>query len=50
MRSSKKKREMLPMCSAKGYFAGKKDARRHPEKDGPVFELVWLSECRGLDL
>ena len=27
MKNSKKKCEMLPMCSAKGYFAGKKDER-----------------------
>ena len=41
MRNSKKKREMVPMYSAKDYFAGKKDARpvgrmSNPDEIGPV--------------
>ena len=41
MRSPKKKREMVPMYSAKDYFAGKKDAKpvgqmSNPDEIGPV--------------
>ena len=41
MRSPKKKREMVPMYSAKEYFAGKKDAQpaglmSNPDAIGPV--------------
>ena len=41
MRNSKKKREMVPMYSAKDYFAGKKDAKpvgqmSNPDMIGPV--------------
>lgn len=41
MSNSKKKREMVPMYSAKEYFAGKKDAQpaglmSNPDAIGPV--------------
>ena len=41
MRNSKKKREMVPMYSAKDYFAGKKDVKpvgqmSNPDMIGPV--------------
>ena len=41
MRNSKKKREMVPMYSAKDYFAGKKDAQpaglmSNPDAIGPI--------------
>lgn len=41
MRNSKKKREMVPMYSAKDYFAGKKDAKpvgqmSNPDAIGPM--------------
>ena len=41
MRNSKKKRERLPMYSAKDYFAGKKDAKpvgqmSNPDAIGPM--------------
>ena len=41
MRNTKKKREMVPVCSAKDYFAGKKDAKPvgwmgNPDEIGPV--------------
>ena len=41
MRNSKKKREMVPMYSAKDFFAGKKDAKpvgrmSNPDGIGPV--------------
>ena len=35
MRNSKKKREMVPMYSAKEYFAGKKDAQPAGQMSNP---------------
>lgn len=53
MKENRKKREIVPMCSAEDFFAGKKDAKpigwmSNPDEIGPVLvDRATLERLRG---